>query len=122
MPDQSSGEDIERRPGAPGDLLSARNQCVGLLVAVGDCGVDAPSIAGGAPLDSACTAAGPDLRMPPDVAVVRLQSPVDAALLSESDHVVEEIQTRAAEDENKTSRRKTGSFKPGTMQGTVQTS
>src|SRR3569833_2490076 len=122
MPDQSSGEDIERRPGAPGDLLSARNQCVGLLVAVGDGGVAAPAIAGGAPLDSACTAAGPDLRMPPYVAVVLLQSPVDAALLSESDHVVEEVRTRAAEVVVRASRRGAGSFKPGTMQGTVQTS
>src|SRR5437773_2069809 len=78
-------------PGTPGALLSARNQCVGHLVAVRDSGIDAPTIRGGAPLDPAGTPTRPGLRSPSNVTVSRIQGPIDAALQSESNKTGQEV-------------------------------
>src|SRR5262249_36193480 len=87
LPDDFTGGHVERGPGAPGDRRTIVGERVRLVRVVADGDVDALAVGGGAPFYAAERAAGADDRAPHDVAGIGIESPVDAALLSEADDV-----------------------------------
>src|SRR5262249_38940254 len=95
LPQDRSGDRIERRPRAAGDRLTSDIQLavvrelVGNVVVVGDGHVNALAVEGRAPFDTALISAGTDQRAPDGRPGPRVEQRVDAALRADTDDVAE---------------------------------
>src|SRR6266850_975968 len=96
LPENFSGRDVESAPRSPGDCLSGRRQGVGNVVAIRNGDVDSPPIRGSAPFDAAEGGARSDRGAPDNPSIIRIEGPIDTALLSKADDVGDQIRTRPA--------------------------
>src|ERR1700737_2555921 len=99
LPEDRPSVDIESAPRTPGNLPSRGHQRVRHHVPVRDGDTDTRSVGRGTPLDPSERTAWTDRRAPDDVAVIGIQRPIDAALLTKADDAAHQVGSRSSQVE-----------------------